>query len=311
MKDLLISHVADVDGVSPVILLKLCDVDFEYKLLEIYEVETYMTQFLQTDLSHYEHIYIVDVTIPDTIYTVLQSHDQQSKFYIFDHHKTHLYAKEYPNVTIDINECGTSLFYQYLKKEYPNVLIQKENVFHYIETVRDLDIWLWPQKQNMMAPKLGTLFDFYGADRYIEVMESRLRKEDTFYLDDFEERYLLLEEEKKNRYIEKKKEKMFFLTIENYHASVLFAENYRNEIGKKLMQENPDLDCVVTINMQGGISFRTDKENVDLSELASHYGGGGHQKAAGAPVSKENQEIFLKQLFKGCEIHESREGSSW
>ena len=53
MKDLLISHVKDVDGVSPVILMKLTNRDFEYKLLDIYEVEDYFNELLNTDLSIY------------------------------------------------------------------------------------------------------------------------------------------------------------------------------------------------------------------------------------------------------------------
>ena len=35
MKDFLISHVADIDGVSPVILMKLCKLDFDYELKDI------------------------------------------------------------------------------------------------------------------------------------------------------------------------------------------------------------------------------------------------------------------------------------
>ena len=39
MKDLLISHISDIDGVSPVILLKLTKVEFDYILKEPHEMD--------------------------------------------------------------------------------------------------------------------------------------------------------------------------------------------------------------------------------------------------------------------------------
>ena len=33
---LLLSHVADLDGISPIILMNLLQLDFEYELFEIY-----------------------------------------------------------------------------------------------------------------------------------------------------------------------------------------------------------------------------------------------------------------------------------
>ncbi|MDD3341252.1 MAG: DHHA1 domain-containing protein [Bacilli bacterium] len=306
MKDLLISHIEDVDGLSPVILLKLCQRDFDYKLLEIKEVEPYLNQLLEEDLTQYENIYITDLTVPEEIYKKIQVHPCQQKFKVFDHHKTHLYGNGYPNVIIDTKECATTLFYQYLKNKYPNTDIGKQNVKEYIEHVKDLDIWLWVAKQNETAPKLGSLFGFYGEEKYIEKTYKRLQEENTFTFNDFEQEYFILEEEKKKKYIEKREDKMFFIKIENYKAGVLFAEKYRNEMAEVLSQKYPMLDMIITINVNGGISFRTIKEDVDLSLFASKYGGGGHAKAAGAPVTIEMKENILKQILKGCEMDASR-----
>ena len=60
MKNLLISHISDIDGVSPVILLKLVNMDFDYTLKEPHEMEEYIEDLLKTDLSIYKTIYITD-----------------------------------------------------------------------------------------------------------------------------------------------------------------------------------------------------------------------------------------------------------
>ena len=51
MKNLLISHISDIDGVSPVILLKLVKMYFDYTLKEPHEMEEYIEDLLKTDLQ--------------------------------------------------------------------------------------------------------------------------------------------------------------------------------------------------------------------------------------------------------------------
>ena len=42
---------------------------------------------------------------------------------------------------------------------------------------------------------------------------------------------------------------------------------------------------------QKSISYRTTKEDIDLSEIAKHFGGGGHPKAAGAELANNRYMI--------------------
>ena len=58
-----------------------------------------------------------------------------------------MYAKEYNYVNIDTNECATSLFYKYLNKKYK----LKKQVKDYVEHVKNLDIWLWQEKKDILA----------------------------------------------------------------------------------------------------------------------------------------------------------------
>ena len=304
MKDLLISHVADIDGVSPVILMKLCKLDFDYELKDINELEEYLSELLDTDLSIYNNIYITDLTVPESIYERINNSEYKNKFKVFDHHKTHMYACDYDYVTIDINECGTTLFYKYLKTKYKF----KKSVDEYTDHVKNLDIWLWVSKDDMVAKQLGDLFDIFGIDRYINEMVKKL-KYNRFKLSKLEKTILEIEQDKIDRYISKKEENMVILNYENYKAGLVFCEKYKSEMGNRLSVNHPELDFIIMINLSGGISFRTDKD-IDLSEIAVKLNGGGHKKACGAPIPNELKDEFIKRLFKGCEIIENQENNN-
>ncbi len=302
MKDLIITHSKDVDGVSPIILLKLCQRDVDYYLLDNDEVEEKIPVILGKDLSEYDHIYITDLSVPDSVYQEVLKKDWVSKFKVFDHHKTHQYASKYPFVTLQLEECATSLFYQYVKTLYP--VLNQEKIKKYVDCVLDLDMWYWVAKKNLIAKQLGDLFTIFGNLSYIEYFKEKLTKEKDFKLNDFEEKILKIEEEKIKNYFQLKEEQLKTYTYKNYQVGVVFAEQYKSELGMMLQNAHRELDFIAMINPSGGVSLRTQKDAIDLSDLASVLGGGGHPKASGFPVPEEARESFVKQLFKTIEKNE-------
>lgn len=300
MKDVLISHVGDIDGVSPVILMRLCEIDFDYYLFEVQELDMFLKQFLKEDLSLYNHIYITDLCPDEEIISLIDKSPYRDKFLIFDHHITRKYAEKYDFVTMNYTACGTSLFYEYLKKNYT----WNENVDVYVDHVKDLDLWLWEKKENTVAKALGDLFTIYGKEKYIEKMITKLSQNSVFKLDCWEEEILELEQDRILRYIEKKEEKMITFVYENYHVGCIFAEQYKSEIGSILSEKYPILDFIVIINASGGISFRTKKDNIDVSLVAKNLGGGGHKKASGIAFPDELKEYMITDIFKGAILDE-------
>lgn len=298
----LITH-TDLDGISNVILLNLCNVEFEYELKEISELNDYLNVFINTDLSIYSDIYITDLSLNEDIYKLINSSEYKDKFKIFDHHKTHLFAKDYKNVYIDINNCGTSLFYNYLKNIYD---IGKDSVAKYVEHVLNLDLWLWIEKNDIMAKNLDMLISIYGKEEFVKEMTKRLKRNDIFKLSSFEKKYLNLKQSIIDEYILKKEEELIKIKYENYLAGLVFASRYKSELGNTLCTRHKELDFVIIINMEGGISLRAIKDSVDLSIIASKINGGGHKLASGAPIPDIKKFGFVKEIFKGCVIIEDR-----
>ena len=296
MKDLIISHVKDVDGVTPVILMNLWNKNYDCKLLDVHEMFDYLTELLTTDLSIYEHIYVVDLTIPQEIYPLIEQSEYRSKFLVFDHHETHEYARVYPYVTLNIEECGTTLFYQYIQSQG---FITYSGLEEYIKAVKDLDLWTFEKNNNLLSPKLGSLFELLGEKRYIQEMTLLLQKATKkFTFTDFQEQLLELEEENKKRYIDKREERMIRGILPNsVRVGMVYAEKYRSEIGNELLKRHLDLDVIIIVNMNGGISLRS--RSVDVSKIAYHYGGGGHVLAAGIGISEEVKREVFQRLLKG------------
>ena len=298
MKDLLISHISDIDGVSPVILLKLTKVEFDYILKEPHEMDEFVEELLKEDLNSYQNIYITDLALSENFYKKIKESGYAYKFKIFDHH-THLFAKNYENVVIDIEECGTTLFYNYLSKKYKF----KKIVEDYIKHVKNLDLWLWVEKFDFMAKELGNIFDLYGRNTYIEEMYQKLKRGKKFKWNKFENKILKIEKDTVDRYLKKKDKELYKIEYDGYLIGAVFSERYRSELGNYLSSIHPELDLVVMINMSGGLSLRTEKD-IDISILAQKLNGGGHKKACGAPIEEEVKESILKNIFKDCKIKE-------
>ena len=80
--------------------------------------------------------------------------------------------------------------------------------------------------------------------------------------------------------------------------AVVYADQYISEIGSVCMTRIPELHgvdvcfiIIVDINKQN-VSFRTTRNDVNLSKIAKRFGGGGHPQSAGAPLTDELKELL-------------------
>jgi oligoribonuclease NrnB/cAMP/cGMP phosphodiesterase (DHH superfamily) len=188
------------------------------------------------------------------------------------------------------------LFYEYLIE---NELIQTSNAIdEFVELVRQYDTWEWEKNNNQEAHRLNALFFLISIDEFEEKMVNRLQNSDHFFFDEFEQKILDMEEDKVERYIRRKRRELVQTSIGDYLAGIVYAESYHSELGNELGKEYPHLDYIAILNMGGKrISLRTIHDHVDVSEVAGHYGGGGHAKAAGCSLTNEAYNQFVTDTF--------------
>lgn len=305
MKTLLISHKADPDGISPIIFLKLIRDDLDVILLNANDINPKVHEIINNkSYLQYDEIYITDLTLDKRSCDLIMKTGKSEIFHTFDHHAFNLIANEYPFgcaiSTNDngVNECATSLFYKYLKNLYPETF-DNSGLEHYSELIRLSDTWDWVKTNNLEAKKLNDLHDILGRENYIEYFVEFFKNNKTFYFTPEQKFLLKIEEQRIQRYLEESEKTMFHATLCGKKCGVVFAEQNRSLLGNYLAEKYSHMvDFIVIINMQQGISFRSVKDEINVAEIASVYGGGGHFKASGCPMDNSLKKEVIKLIFK-------------
>ncbi|TYR80635.1 oligoribonuclease [Priestia megaterium] len=299
----LLSH-TDLDGVGCGILARLAfenQVKIRYNSISglNHEVEWFLknndndTFLIITDLSVSE----------DNEKRLDEFYKLGGKVQLIDHHKTAMHFNDYEwgHVIVEDDNghltSATSLFYEYLLK---HELIEPSNaIAQFVELVRQYDTWEWEKNENLEAHRLNALFFLVSIDEFEEKIVNRLKNSDSFFFDEFEEKILDMEEDKIERYIRRKRRELVQASIGEHVAGIVYAESYHSELGNELGKEYPHLDYIAILNVGAKrVGFRTIHNHVDVSEVAGHFGGGGHAKASGCSLTDESYKQFVTETFQ-------------
>lgn len=297
MKIKLFTH-TDLDGVGCAIILKMYIEDVDAEFCSVSNINERVKEWLEQDCrEEYTHLFVTDISVNEEIAKELNSLfvDKKIKINLLDHHETASWLNQYEWARVEsetngVQNSGTDLLYKFLIKEMnfmPNELYSE-----FVELVRSYDTWNWFLTDNQKAKGLSDLCGIQGLDAFEENMIEKLKIGVIFSPED--EKSIELEKEKRKIYFKRKKSKLIKLELHRYKVGAVFAEQYISELGNILAQENEELDFIAIFTGKR-VSFRTVKDNINLGEFCKeHYGGGGHDKAAGMEVSNE----ILEKIFK-------------
>ena len=129
-------------------------------------------------------------------------------------------------------------------------------------------------------------------------MEFLKNNKEFFFLD--KHKYLLEVEEKRiKRYLEETERTMFHATLCGKPCGIVFAEQHRSLLGNYLAEKySYCIDYVVIINLQQGLSFRCIKDNINVGQIATVFGGGGHVCAAGCSIDAPDIDSAVAEIVK-------------
>ncbi len=298
MKKLIISHKADPDGVTVIVLAKLVFKEFDYILADVLETDNYV----RDNLDKYDFIYVTDLNISEELANEIEK-NYSKKVKIIDHHLSNICMNKYSFIdVVDKNdsekESATSLFYKYLIKNYNNEFLNQYNTKLLVEHVRTMDTYDFSKTSKEEANNIVVLFKIYGKELFIDKFYNVIINDNELYS---REDYNLIELEKLRikRYIEEKE--IIEILIDNKKVGVVFAEQNISELGNYLINKYDYLDYVILINVDKSISYRGN-DKVDLSVIAKKYNGGGHFNASGSPIPIDLKEKIIKEIFKDAFI---------
>jgi len=225
-----------------------------------------------------KHVVIADFSYD--LETTKRLIEEAASLVIIDHHKT---AKErlgdLPNLHFDNDHSGAILTWNYFHpgKEPPRFL-------KYIE---DRDLWKWemPYSKEFSAAFDMVQWTFEDFELF----------EDDSVVDDAITRgkYILAYSK---TVIKKICEKAQPRKWHGYNVMLVNSSHWQSEIGNKLSQ-----DCDIAViwyysheTHKARVSCRAFHDEVDVTELAQAYGGGGHKKAAGFELP---ENIHIESIF--------------
>lgn len=298
MKVLVISHVADPDGITPIILSKLVFEEFDYILSESKDVDNNV----KNNLDKYDFIYVIDLNISEKLADFIED-NYKDKIKIIDHHLSCKHMNKYSFIEVDVSgkESATSLYYQYLLNNYSNDLLNKKNTKMLVEHVRTMDIYDFSKTPKEEAEKLEMLFKIYGKDNFIDKFYHVITNSLELYSKE-DLNLIALEKDRIKRYIEEKR--FIEATIDDKIVGIVFAEININELGNYLINKYDYLDYIILINMDKKISYRGNGK-VNLSVIAKKYGGGGQIDAAGNCIPTGLKDKVIKKIFPNVIIKEN------
>ena len=294
----------DLDGVSCEILGRIAfGEDIDVVRCGYGNIDDKVEEFISSD-EEYDKLFITDISVKKELADALNN--VSDKVILLDHHKTALWLNKYPFALVQVEDesvgkmCGAYLFYEYLKKnheEFNDTLALKL----FVKYVRMYDTWEWKEKYDNIIPKrLNDLMYMDGPNEFIDKMIYRLGNNLAIF-DDTDLMKLQIEQTYINSYIAQKNETLIVndSLFPEHIVGIVFADKYISELGNKLCELHPELDFVVLINMSTlTVSYRTVKDDLDLSVIAKGFGGGGHPKASGSRFDASIINDMLNNIFK-------------
>ena len=294
MKILLFEH-NDLDGITNNIILKTLIPNANIKVIDCnYDDINNKVQYYLPSFHKYDVIFITDISINYNLAKIIDNTNYH--VILLDHHKTALKLNDFNfcNVFVELNNkltCGSELFYNYLINHYK--IFKNHYLFKFIEIVRQYDTWEWKKLNNEIPKQYNDIFNILGKDLFVNEIINKINNKNLSF-NDIDKLLLKINKEKQNKYFKLKDKQLIKKQIMNYNTGIVFANQYLSELGNYLLEHN-DIDISILIG-ENSISYRS-KDDVDCSQIAKMFNGGGHKNAAGSSISEDNKMKYIDILF--------------
>lgn len=311
MKNLLITH-TDLDGVATAIVAKSMYLYNESKdnfwdviYCESKDIYKQIDQLIRSrKWEGYGKIVFVDLPINQDYGLKLNALSKQcSCLRYYDHHLSSQCLDIYPWVILDVSdsteaECGASLF---AKFESGNC-VNDYNIVRFIEAVRNWDTWGWQEHNDILSKDLSTLFKCYSLNcsKFVSHILSNL--ENGCILTSSDRDMIDAQLEYEDTYIGRCITRATPVEFHGKNFIGVVANEFISMVGNMLSEAFPEYEGALVVH-NAGLSFRTVRDDVDLSEFCQKYGGGGHRKAAGISFQNDDLMQILKSSITILEGH--------
>lgn len=211
-------------------------------------------------------VFLADVSLPPETAEDLA---RRYPIHIFDHHRSALPLSGRPYATIDMERCGSRIFLEEAGLHLPEL---RDTVL----LIDDQDRWV---RRYPASQELSLLIRALGEPWLFARLEAEPLRSLEHPWNPVEEAILRGLREALEGYVARAREAATILTDwQGRRVAVLACEQHVSEVGHALSEQ---ADYAALFNwVKGAVSLRSGG-TVDCSEVAGHFGGGGHAGAAG------------------------------
>lgn len=304
----LFTHKDDMDGRScPIILSYLLGVpmptlDISYETYHTID-EAIMIFINSGDYKEYTHVFITDIGVEMKTAQKIDSIKDEISVLLYDHHDTNIELNKFVWANVKpTDENGRKISATKLVGLEISKLIKMDicdTMMHFISMVSDYDTYVWKDENNPEPKKLHSLFNLYGAKKFVERMIYNINTGTKLFTES-DELLLDVEKDRVKRYIDERISLCTIKEIHGFKVATVYSDykEYNSELGNT-MCERLGVDIAAMISMgEKTLSFRSISNDFHLgNDFASKYGGGGHDKSAGAQLTPQYTDIVINQIF--------------
>ena len=238
-------------------------------------------------VKDYDLVIMSDISLPLDQLDELRRNNK--KFLWIDHHaKTIREAEKSGKIFDGLRDSNNNNSACVLtwKQLYP-----KSKVPIILELVEDVDLWKFEKiNSEIIYNAIDTQFKF-SIDRFIGYLDNKNFMDDKDFLEESGNTIMSMINNQVDRAI-KTTTTIFW---NGYNTGIINTNLHKSKTGNDLLDRNPQVKIAMIWNVDKGnisISLRS-KGDVDVAEIASKYGGGGHRPASGFHVKSLSRFIEI------------------
>ena len=238
------------------------------------------------------------------------------ELWLVDHHPTNKLGEKYDWAHVDTSNAACLNLLKEVNERYHinDTYKHYENLYKTIVSISRYDTWQWKTNPiNYDEDLCSVLCKSLNLETAVSFLTSMIEEDqDSFLIKDIVDTIYTKYKLNENTAVSKlltEPGKIKFVDKYGYKlALIILGDSYVNELMEAVYKVFENVDIVVGIfPTSQQISFRTNKENIDVSEFAKKFGGGGHKTAAGARIKDSNEFFKWLELFYKEESEEERE----
>lgn len=299
------------------------------------KIDEEVTKFMKYDHAEFDLVFITDISVnAETAKLVEERYQQAKNIQLIDHHETALWLNEYDWAQVEVGsperlESGTSLLNEYLHSTFHGSGLTSDydytTISEFAETVRLYDTWEWDRNGDIVPQQLNDLLGQYGRTQFIR----RFANDPQIQFSGLEADLIKKVAWERDSYIQRKSLRQTYRTSvdlktfitdtldtsqfgerelgaltrllgddapsDRLPLAITNIERYHSEVGNAIAKDTGGIVILLDFD-RNTMSFRT-ATDFPVNQLAILFGGGGHAKAAGAPLSSTLMKSYWDRML--------------